>query len=231
MPSSRSPRNRRSSTTSPRRLHPPPRRNPLTFVRLMNLMDDPAIHLQMQADLLGRNDLLVQMAMITHIRRTIDNLEAEMHRQWEAAEEYYGIMERNGLEGELGEYATQIPLQSSPTPSNNDEPLPPYRRSPSPGPSTRRRRPTPDVTIVFRDFPPQPQPLQRPRQSRQQTPLQSSPIGSQENPILVEESNDDTMSCNVCRSWGHEWINCHEYQCEYCGVFGPGHTLSDCYYR
>jgi hypothetical protein len=199
----------------------------------MSMLDEQDRYEQVTANLLGQNDLLSRLSMITHIQKTINNLEQEMHRQWQMAEDIYGQMERHGLEDELGEELMQIPSRSSYSPSVNDDPLPPYRRTP-PHPSTpsvHRRRPTPAVTIVFRDFPPPTPTPQRPPQSRQLTPFHYSPIGTRENPILVEEDDDDTVFCNVCHSWGHEWLECHEYQCEHCQTFGPGHTLSDCFYR
>ena len=206
MPSFCSPQSQWYFSVSPRLLFPLPRRNPLTFARFMRLMDDPEIYKQMLVNLFGRHNLLIQMAMITHIWKTIDNrLEAEMHWQWNAAQVFYGQMEQNGLEDELGDNITQTSLQSSLSPSNSDKSLLPYRRTPSPDPSVRRRQPTLAITIVFPEYPPQSPTLHRPQQPHQPTPFHSSPIGSQENLILVEEDNDDTMYCNICRIWGHKW--------------------------
>ena len=73
------------------------------------------------------------------------------------AEDVYRQMEQQGLEDELGEDLTQIPLQSPSSLSINDDPLPPYRRTlpHSSTPSVRHRRPTPAITIIFPNFPPQ----------------------------------------------------------------------------
>ena len=195
----------------------------------MNLLDDQDAYEQITADLLGRNDLLSRLSMIDHVRKTIDYLEREMHRQWRMAEDVFRQMERDGLEGELG-MSYNTPTHLRPPSPDSDEPLPPYRRTASPNPSVRHRRPTPAVAIVFPDIslrpltPSQPQPTLQPTQSH------AEPIGTREHPILVEEDDDDTLFCTVCRTWGHEWLDCHEYQCEHCQVYGPGHTLSDCFY-
>ena len=191
-------------------------------------MDNQDIHEQMLANLFGRRDLLVQLSMITHIQKTIDNLEREMHRQWNMAQDFYGQMEQIGLEEELGDDITQIPLRSPSLPSDSNEPLPPYQQTPPP---VRHRRPTPSVTIVFADIPSSRSPIpQQPQSERQVTPLRSNPIGTERNPILVEEDDEDTIYCNICHSWGHLWIDCHEYQCEHCEVYGPGHAVSNCFY-
>ena len=170
-----------------------------------------------------------KLSMITHIRKTLDNLEREMHRQWQMAEDIYRQMERDSLEEELGDYNMPTHLRSTSLLSNSDEPLPPYRWTPSPNPSARRRRPTPSITIVFPEYSPPSPILPPPQQSRR--PTSFHPIGTREHLFLVEEGDNDTMFCNVCRNWGHEWIDCHEYQCEHCQVYGPGHTLADCFYR
>ena len=233
MPSSRSPRNQQCFSVSSQFLHSWPQQNPLTFTQFMSLLDEQDRYEQAAANLFGRNDLLLGLSMITHIWKTIDSLKREMHRQWQMAEDVYGRMERHGLEDELGEEFMQIPLRSSYSPSVNDDPLPLYWQTPphSSTPSVCHRRPTPATTVVFPDFPPGTPTPQRPPQSRLPTPFHSSPIETWENPILVEADNNDTMYFNVCRTWGHEWIYCHEYQCEHCQIHGLGHTLSDCFYH
>jgi hypothetical protein len=216
------------SPVSPRLLYPPLRRNPLTFNRLANLMDDPDVYDRMLANLLGRSDLLLQMAMMAHIRATIGNLNDEMRRQWDMAQNLYGTMERNGLEEELGDAVTQTPSRSP-----LSDPLPPYQRTPPVVP-TVRRRPTPSTSIVFPDVPSRPPTPQRSQPARRATSHRFNPIGTRTNPILVEEDSDDDpveTFCHICRGWGHLWIDCANYQCEHCQTYGPGHTLSDCFYR
>ena len=137
MPSSRSPRSQRCFFVSSQFLYPRPRQNPLTFTRFMSLLDEQDRYEQAAANLFGRNDLLLKLSMITHIRKTIDNLEREMHRQWQMAEDIYRQMERDGLEEELGDYNMPTHLRSTPLLSDSDKHLPPYRRTPSPNPSAR----------------------------------------------------------------------------------------------
>ena len=195
----------------------------------MSLLDEQDRYEQAAANLFGRNDLLLKLSMITHIRKTIDNLEREMHRQWQMAEDIYRQMEQDGLEEKLGDYNTPTHLRSTSLLSDSDKPLPLYRWTPSPNPSARHRWPMPSITIVFLEYsPPSPIPPP-PQQSRRPTPFH--PIGTHEHPILVKEDDDDTMFCNICHNWGHEWIDCQEYQCEHCQVYGPGHTSVDCFYR
>ena len=91
----------------------------------MNLLDEQDNYEQVAANLFGRNNLLSKLSMITHIWKTIDNLEREMHQQWQMAEDIYGQMEQNGLEEELGDDVTPTPSQSLLFDSN--EPLPPYQ--------------------------------------------------------------------------------------------------------
>ena len=93
----------------------------------MSLLDKQDTYKQIAADaadLVKRNDLLSRLSMITHIQKTIDNLEREMHQQWQMAEDIYGQMERNSLEEELGDNVMPIPSQSSSS-FNSNKPLPP----------------------------------------------------------------------------------------------------------
>ena len=78
----------------------------------MSLLDEQDRYEQAAANSFGRNDLLSKLSMITHIRKTIDNLEREMHRQWQMAEDIYRQMERDGLEEELGDYNTPTHYES-----------------------------------------------------------------------------------------------------------------------
>jgi hypothetical protein len=67
--------------------------------------------------------------------------------------------------------------------------------------------------------------------------------GTRFNPIIVEESDseeDDESSyhtassdiyCYNCEGKGHLYVNCAHYACEHCGMFAPGHRVSDCWYR
>src|SRR5271168_5166810 len=123
------------------------------------------------------------MAMMAHIRATIGNLEDEIRRQFERAQDFYEQMERIGLEEELGDEITQTALQSLSPRSDNSELLPPYRRTPSPLPvPSVRRRPTPIAAIVFPEIPSRSPSPQQPHSSRQTTPSRSNPIGTRRNP-------------------------------------------------
>ena len=87
----------------------------------MSLLDEQNRYKQAAANLFRRNDLLSKLSMITHIRKTIDNLEREMHRQWQMAEDIYRQMERDGLEEELGDCYMPTYSRSTSLPSDSDK--------------------------------------------------------------------------------------------------------------
>ena len=248
----------RRSSSPPRSLSPysrPPSRNvenprPLIDVYgFDDLIDLPEDYERVQIMLFGRNDLTLKTMMYKHIHETTKRLREELHQQSVTAVRLFDDMVNTGLLQQLGELGREpqlVDIEQEEIEVQNPEeidPLPPYRRTPSPDVpliTTTPQRPTPLVEMCFPPLPVTPLEEVCDRMTRYEI---NSPEGSRQNPILVideDDDDDDTLDdfatpssdifCYHCHHCGHVYYDCVDYQCDNCHVFAPGHPISDCFY-
>ena len=152
--------------------------------------------------------------------------------------------------GELGREPQLVVIEQEEIEVQDPEqidPLPPYRRTPSPDVPLIASTPPRSTPLVDICFPPMPvTPLEEvcARMTRYDI---SSPEGSRQNPILVidEDDEDDNeednaedefatpssdVFCYHCHHCGHVYYDCTDYICDNCHECAPGHPVSECYY-
>ena len=158
-------------------------------------------------------------------------------------------MVNKGLLQQLGEWGQEpqfVNIEWEEIEVQNPEeidPLPPYRRTPSPDIpliTSTPRRPMPLVDMCFPPLPVTPLEEVCERMMRYKI---STPEGTRQNPILIIDKDDEDdnvedkfatpssdIFCYHCHHCGHVYYNCVEYQCDNCHVYAPGHPILDCYY-
>ena len=241
MPPQRSPHRSHSRTLSP--YSPPPnRRPPIDVIDFVELIENPEDYDRIQTALFGRHDLMIKTMMVRHIQETRERLRMEIQRQWTIAEQLFDEMVNTGLHQQLGDVGREpvviVEQEEIHVIDNIDDPLPPYRRTPSPEvPLITRRRSTS----------PPPEECSLPTHEAlleevcgQATLYEVANRGdTRQNPILVDDRDDEDensisptdLYCYKCNSTGHSYYDCRHYMCDNCYVHAPGHPVSDCYYR
>ena len=214
-----------------------------------DLIDMPEGYEGIQIMLFGQHDLTLKTMMYKHIHETTKRLQEELRQQSVTAVQLFDEMVNKGLHQQLGDLGREpqfVPIEQEEIEIQNPEdidPLPPYRRTPSPDVPliiTTPQRPTPLVDMCFPPLPVTPLEQVCERMTRYKI---SNPEGSRQNPILVidEDDEDDntedeftTLSsdifCYHCHHCGHVYYDCVDYQCDNCHVYVPRHPVSDCYY-
>jgi hypothetical protein len=221
---------------------------PIDVIRFTELIENPEDYDRIQAANFGRYDLTFKTMMFRHIYKTTEQLRMEIRRQWTIAMRLFDEMANEGLHQRLGDIGREpiVPLEPEQIEVLEQEdldPLPPYRRTPSPDvpliPSIPRR-PTPSIDVCFPSIPVTP--LEEVCERMTQHEI-STLEGSRQNPILIideDDENDDAedefvtpssdIFCYHCHHCGHVYYDCVDYQCDNCHVYAPGHMISDCYY-